>query len=207
MRLGVLGPAQGDLAALAKGAQQLLDDAGVERVIYLADDDALDRVVAGWAEAIVGENPEEEALFERAARCAFAPPEDLDRFLASERARIKLRVLSSLPHAPGRTIEILDGNVAVFVWDKALLDEEDISAATILVFGKSAEPLIKRIGSRVFFTPGPVSAAGGGRGILDDAGSGLLLEVLDATGKVRASERIAARERAPGGARMKVQGG
>jgi hypothetical protein len=37
MRLGILGPAQGDLAALARGAQQLLDEAKAEKVIYLAE--------------------------------------------------------------------------------------------------------------------------------------------------------------------------
>src|SRR6185369_15351501 len=92
MRLGVLGPAQGDLPALARGAQHLLDEAHAEKVIYVSDDDALDRVVEGWARDLVGSDPTEGALFDRAARCAVATPEVIDAFVASERARLRLKV-------------------------------------------------------------------------------------------------------------------
>src|SRR5262245_45175511 len=133
MRLGILGPAEGDVLALARRAQLLLDDAEAERVIYAADDDALELVVRGWAQGIVGPNPSEEALFDRAAvGCADANSHEIDEFVARERARLRLRVFESLPEAPNRTIEILDGRVVVFVYDKSNLDEEDIAAASVL---------------------------------------------------------------------------
>lgn len=202
MRLGVLGPAQGDLPALARGAQHLLDEGHAERVIYVAEDDALDRVVEGWAQHLVGANPTASALFERAARCAAATPEAIDAFVASERARLRLQVLMSLP--PGqRTIEILDGRVALFVFDKAALDEEDIVAASLLVFGKSSEPLIKRVGPRTFFSPGPIGSEGG-RALLDDGQGGVRIEVMNASGDVTAREIVGP---SAAGSRLRVQGG
>src|SRR5688572_13471596 len=98
MRLGILGPARGDLRALARAAQHLLDQAHADKVIYLSDDDAMDRVVARWAQELVRANPSEEALFDRAAaRCVRASPEQIDHFVASERARLRLQVFMSLP--------------------------------------------------------------------------------------------------------------
>ena len=202
MRLGILGPAQGDLPALARGAQLLLDEAHADKVIYLSDDDALDHVVAGWARGLVGADPSEAALFARAARCAEASPEAIDAFVASERARIRLRVLASLP--PGqRTIEILDGRVALFVFDKGTLDEEDILPASVLVFGKSTAPLIKKVGARTFLSPGPIGESGG-MALLDDGGGGVRIELWNVRGAVTAREMIGA---PLSGAKMRVQGG
>ena len=96
--------------ALAHGAHYLLDEVRAEKVLYLSDDDALDRVVASWAQGLVGANAGEDAVFERAAtRCARATPEEIDEFVALERARERLQVLVTLPSAGQRTIEILLG--------------------------------------------------------------------------------------------------
>jgi hypothetical protein len=203
VRLGILGPAQGDLRALARGAQHLLDEAHAEKVIYLSDDDALDRVVEGWARELVGSDPSEGALFERAARCADGAPEAIDAFVASERARQRLKVLVSLPQGQ-RTIEILDGRVVLFVFDKGTLDEEDIVAASLLVFGKSSAPLIKKVGPRTFLSPGPLGAEGGGAALLDDGGGGVRIEVMNARGVVTAREVIGPPNQ---GAKMRIQGG
>ena len=205
MRLGILGPAHGDLQALARGAQFLLDDARAEKIIYLSDDDAMDQVVAAWASGLVEDDPAEGALFERAAvRGANASADELDSFVDREQARVRLKVLVSLPRAPKRTIEILDGRVVLFVHDKAMLDEEDIAAAALLVFGRSAEPLIKRVGARTFLSPGPVGEAGGGRALLDDGGGGIKIELIDASGVVTSQGSV---EPAKQASRMRVQGG
>src|SRR5271163_1509380 len=108
MRLGILGPAHDDVIGLARAAQLLLDEAHAEKVIYLSDDGALERVVVSWAHEIVGENPSREALFQRAAaRCATAAPGEIDQFVEGERARLRLGVFVSLPSGQSRTIEIL----------------------------------------------------------------------------------------------------
>ena len=204
MRLGVLGPAFGDLSGLARAAQRLLDSFRAERVIYLGLDDALDRVVGAWASDLVGANPSDLVLFERAARaCAQAGPEAIDTFVASERARRRLRVFSSLPPPPGRTIELLDGRVAVLLFDKAHLDEDDIAGASMLIFGKSEGPLVKRVGARTFIAPGQIGSLDGGSAILDDEENGVRIRIVDAEGEVTQVEQVGA---AGAATKMRVQG-
>jgi hypothetical protein len=205
MRLGILGPANGDFTALARGAQHLVDTARVEKVLYLGNDDALDRVVENWGRELVGENPDEVAVFGRAAsRCARATPEVIDAFVESERARLRLKVFVSLPRAPQRTIEILDGRLVVLVHDKASLDEDDIAAAALIVFGRSSQPLIKKVGPRTFLSPGLLGCETGGRAVLDDAGGGIRFEILAADGRATSQDAIGAPVT---GAKMRVQGG
>jgi hypothetical protein len=203
VRLGVLGPAYGDLAGLARAAQLLLDGFQAERVIYLGVDDALDRVVGAWASDLVGANPSDVVLFERAARaCAKATPEQIGAFVASERARRRLRVFSSLPPPPGRTIELLDGRVAVILYDKANLDEDDIAGASLLIFGKSSHSLIKRVGARTFVSPGKIGSDGGGAAIFDDEGGGLQIRIVDGAGAITETDVIG---RLATGVKLKVQ--
>jgi hypothetical protein len=204
MRLGILGPAYDDMIGLARAAQYLLDEAHAEKVIYLSGDGALERVVVSWARELVGENPTGEALFKRAAaRCAKGTPDEIDRFVEGERARLRLNVFYSLPSGQSRTIEILDGRVVLFVYDKAMLDEEDIAAAQLLVFGKAREPLIRRVGARVFLTPGPIGCPTGGAALLDDGAEGIRIEVLGPGGVVTMSEQIGG----PRPGKLRVQGG
>jgi hypothetical protein len=204
MRLGILGPANDDLIGLARAAQFLLDEAHAEKVIYLSDDGAMERVVVSWARELVGSNPSGEALFKRAAaRCAHASPAEIDHFVEGERARLRLGIFYSLPSGQSRTVEILDGRVVLFVYDKAMLDEEDIAAAQILVFGKAQAPLIKRVGARVFITPGPIGSQHGGAALLDDGAEGVRVEIVGPGGVVTAHDQIGG----PRPGRMRVQGG
>ncbi|MBI1800465.1 MAG: methyltransferase domain-containing protein [Chloroflexi bacterium] len=46
MRLALLGPADGDISALARGAASALDKLEADRVVYLGGDDAMDQVVS-----------------------------------------------------------------------------------------------------------------------------------------------------------------
>lgn len=174
MRFAVLGPANGDLAALEKGASLLLFEHQAEEVIYLGPDDALDRLVLGWARRLVGSDPSDEGIWDRAAaRCASARPDEIDRFLAAERKRQRLKSLKCIPAATSRTIEILEGRVAVLLYDKALLDEEDILPASLLIFGKSRDPLVRHVGSRTFVSPGELGGGKSGVALFsDDAGTG-----------------------------------
>jgi hypothetical protein len=205
MRLGILGPAMGDVIGLARAAQILLDEAHAEKVIYLADDGALERVVYSWASEIIGgENPSGGGLFKRAAtRCAGAAPDEIDHFVEGERARLRLEVFVSLPSGERRTIEILDGRVVVFVYDKAVLDEEDIAAAQLLVYGKAREPLLRRVGARLFLSPGPIGCPTGGSAVLDDGVDGIRIEILGPGGAVTAHDEIGG----PRPGKMRVQGG
>lgn len=205
MRLGLIGPSDGDLATLARAARFLLDEALVDRVIYLGLDHALDNVVSAWAEELVGGDPSEDLVFERASRtCTDADPSVIEAFVASERARRRLVVFTTVPKPPGRTVELFDAKVAVIVYDKAMLDEDDIAGAAILVFGKADKAVHHRVGSRVFVAPGPLAMEGGGgiAVISDDQGVGVVFELRDSSGAVTQTERFDPRLL---GTKMRVQ--
>jgi hypothetical protein len=194
MRFGLLGPANGDLAGLARCAEFLLNSARVTRAIYLGDDEALEDTVELWAESLVGANPSDEGIWERALSViATATSDQLDAFVRAERARLRLKSLERLPPEQLRTVEMFGDRVAVLIHDKALLDEEDIFSATFLIYGRSAAPLLKRIGPRWFLTPGPIGSARGGCAVLDDPGDEVVATIYDADGRVFVSETMSVR--------------
>jgi hypothetical protein len=203
MRLGLLGPAGGDVSALGRAAEFLLLKAGVSRAIYLGVDGSLDRAVAIWARKLVGDDPSDEHAWKRAAEVALAgTPEQIDKLVGLERARLRLKALEALPEQVGRTIEMLGDRVAVLIHDKALLDEEDILAANLLFYGKSDGPLIKKIGARWFVTPGPIGSEGGGIAVLDDEGEDITVSIFDSVGKPGPKEALTVQR----AAKMRVQG-
>lgn len=203
MRLGLLGPAGTDVGALGRAAEFLLNGARVHRAIYLGNDGALDRAVAAWARKLVGDDPSDDGAWKRAAEIALkGTAEQLDKFVSTERARLRLKSLEALPEEISRTIEMVGDRVAVLIHDKALLDEEDILAANLLFFGKSEGPLIRKIGARWFVTPGPIGCEGGGIAVLDDEKDDITITIFDSTGKPTQKEALAV-TRAP---KMRVQG-
>jgi hypothetical protein len=203
MRLGLLGPSAGDVGALGRAAEFLLNTARVHRAIYLGVDGALDRAVTTWARKLVGDDPSDDSAWRRAADAALTgTPEQIDRMVQLERARMRLKALESLPEQVGRTIEMLGDRVAVLIHDKALLDEEDILAANLLYYGKSDGPLVKRIGARWFVTPGPIGSEGGGIAVLDDDADDVTVSIFDSLGKPGVTEALTAQR----AAKMRVQG-
>jgi hypothetical protein len=191
MRLGLLGPAGSDVGALGRAAEFLLNGARVHRAIYLGNDGALDRAVAAWARKLVGSDPSDEAVWRRAAEIAVAgTAEQIDKFVAAERARQRLKSLEALPEETSRTIEMIGDRVAVLIHDKSLLDEEDILAANLLFFGKSEGPLIRQIGARWFMTPGPIGSEGGGIAVLDDESGEIMVTIFDSLGKQSQRETL-----------------
>ncbi len=161
MRIGFLGPCL-DLTRLERAADFLLVSEKASRVIYLGDDGALDRCVASWATRLVGDDPTDEGAWRRAADVAlWGGPEKIDAYVDGERKRLSLRSLMSLPERVLRTVEMIGDRVAVITFDKASLDEEDIFAARLVIYGKSPSALVKAIGSRTFLTPGPLGETGG----------------------------------------------
>ena len=203
MRLGLLGPAGSDVSALGKAAEFLLNGARVHRAIYLGKDGALDRAVAAWARKLVGDDPSDDAAWRRAADVAVSgTSEQIDKFVQTERARLRLKTLEALPEEISRTIEMVGDRVAVLIYDKAMLDEEDILAANLLFFGKSDAPLVRKIGARWFVTPGPIGCEGGGIAVLDDEGEEIMITIYDSTGKATQKEALAVHR----ATKMRVQG-
>ncbi|MGO8996942.1 MAG: hypothetical protein ACLQVI_26810 [Polyangiaceae bacterium] len=205
MRLGLLGPAEGNVEGLGRAAELLVNTMRVDRAVYLGNDGALDGAVAAWAHRIVEGEPSDDAAWSRAARVAVkGSPAEIDAFVRQERARQRLRILEALaPGGDARTIEMIGDRVAVLLYDKASLDEEDIFAASLLVYGKSPEPLVKKVGNRWFLTPGSIGAPGGGIGVLDDGGEEILASIYGLDGSCTFSEALAV----PRATKMKIQGG
>ena len=209
MRLGIIGPAKGDVRALARAVECLLDVVGVQRVLYLASDATLDMLSRAWGRSLVGNNPNDDSLFARATlRCANASPEAIEGFVAAERARARLRALASLPEGNRRTVEFFDGRVALFMYDKSILDEDDVVGATLFVYGRSSEPKVKRIGSRMFITPGPLGGAQGGLGVMSEgANGGVRVEIRNMDGSMLMEESLGGMGSMLPGIKMRVQGG
>ena len=205
MRLGLLGPAEGNVDGLGRAAELLVDVLGVDRAVYLGNDGGLDAAVGAIAQRLVENDPSEDAVWARAARVALrGTPQEIDAFVRKERARQRLRVLEGLPHQErARTVEMIGDRVAVLIYDKATLDEEDIFAATLLVYGKSPEPLVKKVGNRWFVTPGVIGSPGGGIAILDDGGEEIVASIHALDGSRTLTETIAVTR----AAKMKIQGG
>lgn len=204
MKLGLLGPAGNDVGALGRAAEFLLNGPRVHRAIYLGNDGALDRAVAAWARKLVGDDPSDESAWRRAAEMALGgTPEQIDKFVHAERARLRLKALEALPEHVARTIEMLSDRVAVLIHDKADLDEEDILAANLLFYGKATAPLVKKIGTRWFITPGPIGCEGGGLAVVDDDRDEVVVTIYDGTGKPTLRETLVT----PRGTKMRVQGG
>jgi hypothetical protein len=204
MRLGLLGPALGNSANLGRAAEFVLNVARVDRAVYLGDDGALESVVATWAERLVGPDPTDDGTFRRAAAVAVTGNSaQIDRFVISERARLRLRALESLPGGERRTIEMVGDRVAVLIHDKALLDEEDIASANLLVYGKSDEPLVRKIGARWFISPGVIGSATGGVAVIEDRDEKVFAEIFDDHGTRTMTERLDIARKTT----TKVQGG
>lgn len=202
MRLGLIGAADGDLAGLARAAEVLLNGAHVTRAIYLGVDTALETVVARWAEALVGSDPSDDAIWTRARDVVGRSTPEIDEFVRNERARLRLRALEALPLGGLRSVEMFGDRMIVLIHDKAMLDEEDIYPASFLVFGKSEQPLIRQIGVRWFLSPGRVGCVGGGALVVDDASGDVEVEVIDGNGVVSQKQRLPI----PRGTKMQVRG-
>lgn len=194
MRLGLLGPAGGDVNALEQGARFLLEREQADRIIYLGIDGALDRLVLDWARRLVGdEDPSDDALFRRAVdRCLHASSEAIDSFIEAERERERLKTLECLPRASARVIEMLHGRVAILLYDKSKLDAEDLRAATLLVYGRSAEPVIHRDeSSKIYVSPGPLSSRSGIALLDSHRESGeLRIRIFDLLGEIVRAETL-----------------
>lgn len=159
MRIGFIGPADGNHALLREAAEFLLGDAEVERVIYLGQDGALTRVADEWAAEIAEWATDRAGFFDRALQIALdGDAAAIRALLEADRSLERLGSLRTLPPVPTRAIEMIDDRIVTVVWDKDVLTEGDIANSMLLVYGRSDQDLLKRFGRRYFFTPGPLSS-------------------------------------------------
>jgi len=158
MRIGLLGPAEGEPAQLREASEFLLGTAGVDQAIYLGAQDTLRAMVDAWACEVMQGPAGWDHFLDRAAALALgASSRELDALLAQQRKLERLGALRSLPPPPARAVELFDDKVVLFVHDKAQLDPEDIENALLIVYGRGKQSAMHRFGPRAFFTPGPVA--------------------------------------------------
>lgn len=202
MRLGFVGPCKGDLSLLRSACERLLFEHGVARVVYLGNDDALDRALSGWREAM-GAPADEGEFFDTAARLAVdAPAKVLDELLSRDKRASRLRDIGVIPTPPARAVEMFEDRVVLMVFDKGVLDEDDVANSTAIVWGHAPDPMLKPIGTRLFLTPGPLNhAAGPHVAVLDVTAEGVHAKVLDRDGGVKLEHKLSLGR----GARMGVQ--
>lgn len=158
MRIGLLGPSDGDVEVLREAVEFLLGDVGVDFAIYLGDDgEKVDRILQDWAREVYGEEPTETAFLDEACEVAeHGHPDAIDDLLGRERFVRRLRRVRKIPPPPARAVEMISDRIILVVHDKRVLDEEDIANAQLIVYGKSEEADLRKFGPRYFLTPGPL---------------------------------------------------
>ena len=189
MRLGFIGPAQSDTAALERAAKLLIVDFEVDQVVYLGEDDALREFV----EAHESDEGEDGLEHEVARVAATGSPTDIEDVLRRLRGARYLEKLRIAPRPPTRAMEMLDDRIVLIVRDKSTLGEEDVINSNVVVYGDGNELMFKRFGPRCFFCPGPL--AGGHVGLLDDRSDagGVELKAIDVDGEIWWTEPIQGR--------------
>lgn len=159
MRIGLLGPTDGDAEVFRDAVEFLIGDVAVDYAIYLGpEDDTLDTLLTDWASEVFEGSPTVHDFLERAhALAAEGEPDAIDALLKKDAFVRQLRKVRKLPPAPTRAVEMVSDRFVIAVHDKRVLDEEDIANANLIVYGKSDEADLRRFGPRYFLTPGPLS--------------------------------------------------
>ena len=187
MRLGLVGPGANARGELERALKLLLGDPAVRHVLYLGDDDAVDPLVAEWSQGGL----DDDALLSRAAELACqGSADEITALLEQDRGARRARAVRKLPPPPARAVEMLDRFIVLGVHDKAVLDEDDIASAHVVVYGKADDPSLRRFGPRSFFTPGHV--LNGHVGCLEIIANGQCeVRLLTLSGNVVLRERLA----------------
>ncbi|MGB9340808.1 MAG: hypothetical protein WCB63_16300 [Polyangiales bacterium] len=189
MRLGFIGPAKSDVAALERAAELLICDLEVDTLIYLGEDAAL-RGFMSKHELDASESALAQQVADVATSGTSDEIEEVLRKLRGARYLAKLRVA---PPPPRRAMEMLDDRIALIVRNKSTIGEEDVINSNIVVYGDAKELLFKRFGPRCFFSPGPLES--GHIGLLDDQSEtgGVVLQAIKLSGELSWSEPIQGR--------------
>jgi len=162
LRIGLASDSFGNLGPLEK-ALEVFARAEVDRIFFLggrlADlETVLARRRGGSRDAAV---PRTDSEFLAAVEGA------LTRHVAAEDDPVADRIVRVASRAcpeyasgavPKKQMDLVEGRIWCLVHDKADLDREDITNATVLVHGNSGHAALVQIGPRTFVTPGHLRA-------------------------------------------------
>lgn len=186
-KLGLLGPTD-DEDTLREAASFLLGDAEADQVVFLGDGAFLEQALERWG-ADVGLDGGSTFLDRALAAAKAGDARAIEQFLAEDAGARRIVDVRRLPDPPARAIELIDDRIVLFVHDKAVLDEEDIANANLIVYGASKESQLHKFGKRAFFTPGPLAA--GRVGIVESSDEGFTVAVYDVSGMPVLRESLA----------------
>ncbi len=191
MRIALLGPCANHRADLRQAATFVLETANADRAVYLGGDEALDEMVAEWAAEIVHGDAGPAGVWDRTLDLLdpHVDASEIRETLAREQALEPLRRLEQLPRGTGRSLELFGSRVAILVDDRERLDDEDLATAEIVIYGKSPEARVRRVGARWFLSPGAMGSDCGVL-LLEETERDLRATFHDPTGKLRASETL-----------------
>lgn len=186
-KIGVLGPTD-DEDMLREAASFLLGDAEADQVIFMGDGAFLEQALERWA-LDVGLDGGSTFLERALTASRSGDARTIEQFLAEDAGARRIVDLRRLPDPPARAIELLDDRIVLFVHDKAVLDEEDIANANLIVYGLAKEAQLHKFGKRAFFTPGPLAA--GRVGLLEAGEDGFTVAVYEVSGMPVLREALA----------------
>lgn len=187
MRLGIIGKAQGAERELRTAIELFFRDPRLKQIMYLGDDDAITQMALRMAH----EQLDEDEFLRRGVElaCQGGSAETIARLLDADREAQRVSLLRRLPDTNACAIEMLEKWIILAVHDKAILEEDDVANAHVIVYGEAPESAFKRFGPRSFLTPGPLSKGCVGS-ICLRADGGLDLELLDLQGTTLLSESV-----------------
>ncbi|MET0391028.1 MAG: hypothetical protein ABW321_33965 [Polyangiales bacterium] len=186
MRMGIIGKAEGAYQELRSAIELFLRAPDLKQIVYLGDDDAITQMAAH----IASEQLDDEDFLRRGVELAcHGSPDAIERLLAADREAQRISLLRRLPDPPACAIEMLEKWIVLAVHDKAILEEDDVANAHVIVYGEAPEAAFKRFGPRSFLTPGPLTKGCVGCVELRTDG-GLDLSVLDLHGDTKLRESI-----------------
>jgi hypothetical protein len=180
VRIGLLGPSEDDEPGFREAVLFLLGDVEAEQVVYLGTGEFAQRAIERWTIDLGGQDAEERFLVRAAQLAPSGAPDAIEALLATDAEIARLAAIRKLPPPPARAIEMIDDRMVLFVHDKAILDEEDIANAHLIVYGRASEADLRKFGRRAFFTPGPLR--GGRVGVLEAGGDGISVSLYDLSG-------------------------
>ena len=132
----------------------------------------------------------QDAFLNRGADLACADDAaGIDALLWERRVSQRLATVRRLPEAPALAVDMLEKWILVMVHDRAILEEDDIANAHVIIYDGTKKPDFKRFGPRCFFTPGPLSC--GNIGLVELADNGdLAIQLVDKDGRTVQTETL-----------------
>jgi hypothetical protein len=186
VKIGVVGPTE-DVGGCRAALLMLLRDQAVDQVVFLGTDGVLDGAVEGLGEALAEAR---EALFldEAVQAAEHGTPDAIRALLDADDRFASVGAIRKIPAPPARAVELVGDRIVLWIHDKALLDEDDIANASLIVHARSEEAEVRRFGKRAFATPGPLAA--GHLLVIEPGAEGLIVSLVGLDGRVELREAL-----------------